>query len=100
MLNDYPQMRPIIYLIKYFLKQKQLNETYTGGVSSFLILNLVYSYFLYIGKKNDDSFSTLGHVLCGFIQFYAYEFNYELVGISIRNGGFFYKKKERGCKKN
>ena len=93
-------MRPLIYLLKFFLRQKGLNETYTGGISSFLLLNLLYNYLLYECKKdNSNELSTLGHILCGFLQFYAFEFNYETVGISIRHGGFFYKKEDRDCKK-
>ena len=47
---------------------------------------------------DDSKNQTLGHILCGFFQFYGFDFNYEIVGISIRHGGFFYKKEDRGCK--
>lgn len=88
-------MRPLIYLLKYFLKQRKLNESFTGGISSFLLFNLLFSYIQYVKKENSKSEYSLGHLLVGFFQFYAFDFNYEQVGISIRYGGYFYKKEER-----
>jgi non-canonical poly(A) RNA polymerase PAPD5/7 len=88
-------MRPLIYVLKYFLRQRKLNESYTGGISSFLLFNLLFAYIQYTTKENDSSIKTLGHLLTGFLQFYSFVFNYEEVGISIRHGGFFYKKSER-----
>ena len=38
---------------------------------------------------------SLGHLLVGFFQHYAFEFNYELIGISIKYGGSFYKKNDK-----
>ena len=97
-LKCYPFLRPLIYLLKYFLKQRKLNETYTGGISSFLLFNLLLS-FIQVRKKemlneNDQDLS-LGHLLCGFLQFYCFDFNYDNVGISVRYGGYFFKKSER-----
>lgn len=98
-MNDYPHIRPILYVLKFFMRQKGLNETFSGGVSSFLLLNLILAYILYMNKRDESTQNqTLGHILCGFLQFYGFDFNYELVGISIRHGGFFYKKEDRQCK--
>ena len=95
-LNNYPYMKPIILLLKYFLRQKQLNQTYTGGISSFCLFSLVYAYILYLNKEKDNNnLLTLGHILIGFLEFYCFKFNFEKVGISIRYGGFFYKRAEK-----
>ncbi len=60
-------MKPIILLLKYFLRQKQLNQTYTGGISSFCLFSLVYAYILYLNKEKDNNtLLTLGHILIGF----------------------------------
>lgn len=92
-----PSIKYILYVIKYFLRQRSLNESYRGGISSFIIFNLVYVYFTYfnqttaIPKEN----ITLSHILCGFLEFFTKSFNYEEVGISIRDGGYFFRKKDR-----
>jgi len=90
-------MRPIIYVLKYFLRQRKLNQAFTGGVSSFLLLNLVLGYIQHSNKSDENKNISLGHILVGFFQFYSFDFNYEKVGLSIRHGGFFFKKEDRNC---
>ena len=38
----------------------------------------------------------LGKLLLDFFYYYGNEFNYEEVGISIRKGGFLFRKRDRG----
>jgi non-canonical poly(A) RNA polymerase PAPD5/7 len=94
-LTDFAFMRPIIYVLKYFLRQRKLNETYTGGISSFLLFNLLLAYIQHVVKEDKTKKITLGHLLVGFLQFYAFDFNFEDVGISLRHGGFFFKKSDK-----
>jgi non-canonical poly(A) RNA polymerase PAPD5/7 len=94
-LENFPFMRPLIYVLKYFLRQRKLNESYTGGISSFLLFNLLFSYIQFFVKENEKKEWTLGNLLVGFLQFYAFDFNYEQVGISVRYGGYFYKKSDK-----
>ena len=42
--KKFPELRPLILVLKAFLKSRQLNETFTGGVGSFLLTILVTSY--------------------------------------------------------
>jgi non-canonical poly(A) RNA polymerase PAPD5/7 len=37
MLDNVPGLRPMILVLKYFLLQRELNETYKGGVGSFML---------------------------------------------------------------
>jgi len=89
----YPEIKPLMLLIKYALRQRQLNKIYKGGVSSFIIFSLLFYYLSDIKKKGIDSkepnkIITLGHLLLGFLSFYGYDFKYEKYKISIRNGCF------------
>ena len=40
----YPEIRPLMLLIKYVIRQRNLNQIYTGGISSFIIFTLLYYY--------------------------------------------------------
>ena len=42
--KKYPELRPLILILKAFLKSRNLNETYHGGVGSFLLTMMVSSY--------------------------------------------------------
>jgi non-canonical poly(A) RNA polymerase PAPD5/7 len=94
-LAQYPSMRPILILLKYYLRQRSLNETYTGGLSSFGLFSLVYAYMQYLQKTKQNGQICLGHILVGLLDFYGFRFNYAKVGISVRYGGYFYKRSER-----
>jgi len=89
----YPEIKPLILLIKYTLKQRQLNKIYKGGVSSFIIFSLIFYYISDFKKKSivnreSNKIITLGHLLLGFLSFYGYDFKYDKYKISIRNGCF------------
>jgi non-canonical poly(A) RNA polymerase PAPD5/7 len=101
-LAKYPFIQPIVLLLKYILRQRNLNETFTGGVSSYLLLNMSYAYVLYIqmqGNDIDESLKpdnlNLGSFFKGFLKFYSEEFNWRDLGISIRNGLQFFSKWSR-----
>ena len=103
-IENFPEIRSLMLVIKYALRQRQLNEIYKGGVSSFIIFSLLYYYLADLRKKIIDDIKkgkkegelTLGHLLLGFFDFYGFMFNYEKLGISIREGGFLYKRTDDG----
>ena len=100
----YPEIRPLMLLIKYVIRQRNLNQIYTGGISSFIIFTLLYYYIADSRKIIESEISnnngekerllTLGHLLVGFFNFYAFEFKYEKFGISISNGCHLYKRED------
>ena len=100
----YPCINPLIILIKYALRQRELNEIYKGGISSFIVFSLVYYFISYMSKvykykkKNGEKIKpyTLGELLLEFLNFYGKQFNYKELGISIRHGGYLYKRKDNG----
>ena len=94
-LNDFHALKPLIYLLKYFMRQKKLNETFSGGISSFLLFNLVLAFLQYKSKTDFSAGFNLGQLLVDFFQFYGFEFNYDEIAISVRFGGFFYKRKDK-----
>ena len=103
-LKSFPEIKSLIMVVKYTLRQRQLNQIYKGGISSFIIFSLVYYYIADVRKKlisnNKNNIKnnelTLGHLLVGFFDFYGFQFNYEKLGISIRNGGFLFERNDEG----
>jgi len=45
-----------------------------------------------------DPMQNLGVIVVEFFEFYGHVFNYDDVGISLRDGGNYYNKAERGWK--
>jgi non-canonical poly(A) RNA polymerase PAPD5/7 len=36
-IEQYGMLRPLVLVVKYFLSQRQLNDTYSGGIGSFML---------------------------------------------------------------
>lgn len=94
--KKYPELRPLILVLKAFLKSRQLNETYHGGVGSFLLTMLVTSYLQRQYKQGNTDKIDLGRHLLEFFHLYGMVFNYDQVGISIRKEGFYFDKNTEG----
>ena len=87
--KEWPMLRPLILFLKYFLKCRNMNDTYTGGIGSFLLCMMVvtllkthparslkHNYKKVLGELN------LGVWLISFFQLYGYQLNYSYVGIN------------------
>uniref|UniRef100_A0A1I7T4G3 PAP-associated domain-containing protein n=1 Tax=Caenorhabditis tropicalis TaxID=1561998 RepID=A0A1I7T4G3_9PELO len=84
---EFPLIEPLVLLLKQFLHYRNLNQTFTGGLSSYgLILLLVNFFQLYALNMRHrtiyDREVNLGHLLLRFLELYSLEFNYEEIGIS------------------
>ncbi|TYZ54025.1 hypothetical protein PybrP1_003959 [[Pythium] brassicae (nom. inval.)] len=100
-VRAFPFFRPLMLALKYFLAQRALNETYTGGVGSFLAQLMVVSFLQHrrrnFGANHDlPQHNNLGQLLLGFFTLYGSDFNYIDLGISVRNGGSYFLKRDRG----
>ena len=101
-IDIYPEIKPLMLLIKYLIRQRNLNQIYTGGISSFIIFTLLYYYLADLRKQIEyetnkgekEKNITMGDLLIGFFNFYAFEFKYEKFGISISNGCRLYKRND------
>lgn len=92
-------LRALVLLTKLFLSQRSMNEVYTGGLGSYSIVCLCIS-FLQMHPKiryaQIDPNKNLGVLVMEFFELYGWYFNYEEVGISLRDGGNYYSKRARG----
>lgn len=95
-LAQYPLSRALTLVVKYYLKQNFLNDTWSGGIGSYTLVILVVSYLqnhTKSGGLGDDD--NLADLLIGFFDFYGRKFNYTENGISVKDKCYFNKKLKR-----
>uniref|UniRef100_A0A674MME1 Terminal nucleotidyltransferase 4A n=1 Tax=Takifugu rubripes TaxID=31033 RepID=A0A674MME1_TAKRU len=98
-IKDYVKMYPVlpylIFVLKQFLLQRDLNEVFTGGISSYSLILMVIS-FLQLHPRIDarNPNENLGVLLIEFFELYGRHFNYLKTGIRIKNGGSYMAKEE------
>ncbi|GMK58916.1 hypothetical protein CspeluHIS016_0603580 [Cutaneotrichosporon spelunceum] len=101
-LDALPGARELITVVKYFLSQRQMNEVFTGGLGSYSVICLVISFMQMhpkLRRSDMDAQRNLGTLLLEFFELYGRSFNYDTIGISIRHGGEYFLKRERGWTK-
>lgn len=76
-LSIYPEIRPILLILKRYMHINKLNSTYKGGISSYSLFLLVLSYFQYLNEnKHLYNFNNIGKKLYHFFDFFCH-FNFE-----------------------
>ncbi|VDN04760.1 unnamed protein product [Thelazia callipaeda] len=89
----YPVLEPLVLILKQFLMQRNLNQVFSGGLSSYALILMSVS-FLQLHPSYDYTFKSIkevnmGLLLMSFLQLYGQEFNYMQTALSIRNGGAY-----------
>ncbi|CAK9056128.1 Terminal nucleotidyltransferase 4A (DNA polymerase sigma) (LAK-1) (Non-canonical poly(A) RNA polymerase PAPD7) (PAP-associated domain-containing protein 7) (TRAMP-like complex polyadenylate polymerase) (Terminal guanylyltransferase) (Terminal uridylyltransferase 5) (TUTase 5) (Topoisomerase-related function protein 4-1) (TRF4-1) [Durusdinium trenchii] len=95
----FPAMPPLVLFLKLFLAQRNLHETYMGGLGSYLLVCVVLSFLQLHPSAQQQrlhSASTLGKLLLDFFRYYGQEFRYATQGISVLNGGALFDRQQRG----
>lgn len=94
-MSKFPHLAKLVFVLKQFLYQRQLNEVFTGGISSYSLILMTIS-FLQLHSREDahSDQSNLGVLLIEFFELYGRFFNYLKVGIRINNGGSYVPKTE------
>lgn len=98
LLAKYSALRPLLLVIKQFLKQRHLNEVFTGGLGSYALTLLIVN-FLQLHPMIQYGWirqgENLGVLLIEFFELYGKTFSYERVGISILGRGRYFDKSSR-----
>ncbi|CAL8248580.1 unnamed protein product [Lota lota] len=94
-LKRYTVLPPLIFVLKQFLLQRDLNEVFTGGISSYSLILMAIS-FLQLHPRIDARRTNinLGILLIEFFQLYSRDFNYLKMAIRVKNGGTYLSKEE------
>lgn len=96
-LDEYPHLKPLALILKYYLKLCYLNDTWTGGIGSYTLLVLIIFYLQKHtpskGLSSEDE--NLALILTGFLNFYGNQYDYTNSVISILDGGSYLTKAEK-----
>jgi non-canonical poly(A) RNA polymerase PAPD5/7 len=95
-----PPLRPLIFVLKYFLAARVLNEPYSGGVGSYMLQLMIVSFLQHrerdaVNYGSPPGVYNLGCLLLEFLELYGTKFNYCTTGISVRHDGAYFRKGER-----
>ncbi|KAG5634891.1 hypothetical protein H0H81_000408 [Sphagnurus paluster] len=92
-------LRSLVMITKAFLSQRSMNEVFSGGLGSYSIVCLAISFLQMhpkIRRGEIDPDKNLGVLVMDFFELYGCYFNYYEVGISLRDGGTYFNKRQRG----
>lgn len=95
-IRQFPVLPKLVLVLKQFLLQRGLNETFTGGISSYSLIFMTIS-FLQLHPRQNMAYvkdANLGILLLEFFELYGRKFNYIKVGIRIKEGGSYIPKEE------
>lgn len=84
LIDEFPALRPLVAVLKQFLKERGLCESYTGGLSSYALVLLVARYLQEQAVAPDA-----GSLLWGFLDFFGNAFDPRTTGISVTRRCYF-----------
>ena len=103
LLKEFKEIKYIVIFLKILLSVNNLNKTFDGGISSYGLILMISSYFqqnknksrVFDKESESEQNLLLSDHLMNIFKLYGWDFNYNLLGISLRNGGFYYKREDK-----
>ncbi|XP_037873951.1 non-canonical poly(A) RNA polymerase protein Trf4-1 isoform X1 [Bombyx mori] len=93
--EKYPVLSRLVMVLKQFLLQRDLNEVFTGGISSYSLILMCISFLqLHPRPERLRQPNNLGVLLIEFFELYGRKFNYVKTAIRVKNGGSYVSKDE------
>lgn len=91
----FPAMPKLIYILKQFLYLRDLNEVYSGGLSSYALILMVVSFLQqHVREDARSGKANLGVLLVEFFELYGVHFNYTRTAIRITDDGAYLQKEQ------
>ncbi|KAJ1519609.1 hypothetical protein ONE63_004883 [Megalurothrips usitatus] len=91
----YPVLYSLVLVLKQFLLQRDLNEVFTGGISSYSLILMTISFLqLHPRQSALTPGANLGILLIEFLELYGKKFNYMKTAIRVSEGGSYISKEE------
>ncbi|KAL4706160.1 hypothetical protein ACJJTC_013625, partial [Scirpophaga incertulas] len=93
--EKYPVLSRLVMVLKQFLLQRDLNEVFTGGISSYSLILMCISFLqLHPRPERLHQPHNLGILLIEFFELYGRKFNYVKTALRVKNGGAYVSKDE------
>ncbi|CAH0550289.1 unnamed protein product [Brassicogethes aeneus] len=93
-VKEYPVLPKLVYVLKQFLLERELNEVFTGGISSYSLILMCISFLQLHPRPETLRNGNLGVLLIEFFELYGRKFNYINTSIRIREGGKYINKED------
>eukprot|EP00095_Tigriopus_kingsejongensis_P004663 snap_masked-scaffold1963_size23786-processed-gene-0.1 protein:Tk04663 transcript:snap_masked-scaffold1963_size23786-processed-gene-0.1-mRNA-1 annotation:"sigma dna" len=92
--KKFPPLSKLAYVLKQFLRQRDLNEVFTGGLSTYALILLIVSFLQMHPRRNAAHAhnANLGVLLIEFLELFGKLFNYVNTAIIITDGGSWIPK--------
>ncbi|KAM0688054.1 hypothetical protein COBT_000695 [Conglomerata obtusa] len=88
-------LKPLCFIIKYYLKVRNLNDAGKKGLCSYAQFLMAYHFCkLHPVLQISNTFNDLGLIFMDFLHFYGFNFNYTMAALDISNS--CYVKKDIG----
>ncbi|XP_062174305.1 uncharacterized protein LOC133879662 isoform X3 [Alnus glutinosa] len=94
--EQFPAATPLAFVLKQFLADRSLDQSYSGGLSSYCLVLLITRFLQHehhLGRPINQKF---GSLLMDFLYFFGNVFDPRQMRISVQGSGV-YMKRERGC---
>ena len=91
-MEEYPEIKPILRLLKRYFYTKKMNSSFEGGLSSYNLFLLILSFAKYqkIFNLNKNKAINLGIFLVQFLEFFGKFFDFQNYLINI-NSPYIYE---------
>lgn len=93
---QFPAATPLALVLKQFLADRSLDQSYSGGLSSYCLVLLIIRFLQHehhLGRPINQNY---GSLLMDFLYFFGNVFDPRQMRISVQGTGL-YIKRERGC---
>ena len=85
LINKHKYFRPVFMVIKRLLFSRQLNNNKTGGISSYMLMHMVFHVFerFYRKERKTEEKEIVGKLFYMFFKLFGRKFDYRTKGITL-----------------
>ncbi|XP_020553321.1 uncharacterized protein LOC105173333 isoform X1 [Sesamum indicum] len=92
----FPSVTPLALVLKQFLADRSLDQSYSGGLSSYCLILLITRFLQHEHHHGRPINQNYGSLLMDFLYFFGNVFDPRQMRISVQGSGL-YLNRERGC---